>query len=85
MDISRDEQRVLHTLAQGGVIHALKDIKGRITAVECYNRDGWIMSHCTLPLFKKLRNRKAIASQNGHPYRITRRGLELVRPEFDNR
>jgi uncharacterized protein len=79
MDISRDEQRVLHTLAQGGVIHPLKDIKGRITAVECYNRDGWIMSHCNLFLFRKLRNKKAIASQNGAPYRITRGGLVLVR------
>ena len=85
MDISRDEQRVLHTLAQGGNIHALKDMKGRIIAVECYNRDGWLMSQCHLMLFKKLRNKKAIASQDGQPYRITRRGLELVRAEVDNR
>jgi uncharacterized protein YjhX (UPF0386 family) len=85
MDISRDEQRVLHTLAQGGNIHALKDSKGRIVAIECYNRDGWLMSNCTMFLFKKLRNRKAIASAEGRPYRITRRGLELVRAEFDNR
>lgn len=85
MDISRDEQRVLHTLAQGGNIHVLKDTKGRITAVECYNRDGWLMSHCDLFLFRKLRNRKAIASQRSQPYRITRRGLELVRAEVDNR
>ena len=28
---------------------------------------------------------RAIASQGGKPYRITRRGLELVRAEFDNR
>lgn len=85
MDISRDEQRVLHTLAQGGNIHALKDTKGRITAVECYNRDGWLMSHCNLTLFKKLRSKKAIKSEASQPYRITRRGLELVRAEFDNR
>lgn len=85
MDISRDEQRVLHTLAQGGNIHALKDDRGRITAVECYNRDGWLMSRCTLVLFRKLRRKKAILSQSGAPYRITRRGLELVRAEFDNR
>ena len=85
MDISRDEQRVLHTLAQGGNILALKDGKGRITGVECYNRDGWLMSHCNLFLFRKLRNRKAIASSGGRPYQITRRGLELVRAEFNNR
>lgn len=85
MDISRDEQRVLHTLAQGGSIHALKDYKGRVVAVECYNRDGWLMSRCDLFLFRKLRNRKAIASAGGQPYRITRRGLFLVRSEVNNR
>ena len=85
MDISRDEQRVLHTLAQGGNIHLLKDERGRVTAVECYNRDGWLMSRCTLMLFQKLRRKKAIKSESSRPYRITRRGLELVRAEFDNR
>lgn len=84
MDISRDEQRLLHTLAQGGNIHVLKDHKGRITAVECYNRNGWIMP-CDMILFRKLRNKKAIKSEDSQPYRITRRGLELVRAEFDNR
>ena len=29
--------------------------------------------------------KRAVASQGGGPYRITRRGLELVRAEFDNR
>lgn len=76
---------MLHTLAQGGAIHILKDQRGKVAAVECYNRDGWLMSNCTLPLFQKLRRRKAIKSQGGQPYRITRRGLELVRAEFDNR
>ena len=85
MDISRDEQRVLHTLAQGGSIHALKDEKGRIVAVESYNRDGWLMNRCSLFLFRKLKSRKAISSAGGMPYRITRRGLVLVRSEFDNR
>jgi uncharacterized protein YjhX (UPF0386 family) len=36
-------------------------------------------------LFRKLKRRRAIASKSGQPYRITRRGLELVRSEFDNR
>ena len=84
MDISRDEQRLLHTLAQGGNIHALKDDRGRIVAAECYNRNGWIMP-CDMLLFRKLRNKRAIKSENSGPYRITRRGLELVRAEFDNR
>lgn len=85
MDISRDEQRVLHALAQGGLIKPLKNAKGRIDGLELYNRDGWLMPMLSLPLFKKLQRRKAIKSQNGEPYRITRRGLELVRSEFDNR
>ncbi|RYE10199.1 MAG: hypothetical protein EOP22_05570 [Hyphomicrobiales bacterium] len=85
MDISRDEQRVLHVLAQGGNITPLKNIKGRIHALELYNRDGWRLPIIDLHLFKKLQRKKAIASQDSQPYRITRRGLELVRSEFDNR
>ena len=85
MDISRDEQRVLHALAQGGLIKLLKDQQGRIAALELYNRDGWRMPLLNLLLFRKLQRKKAIKSQNGEPYRITRRGLELVRSEVDNR
>ena len=85
MDISRDEQRILHALAQGGNIRALKDTRGKIAGVECYNREGWLMNQCNLVLFNKLRRKKAIKSRGGRPYRITRRGLELVRSEFDNR
>ena len=85
MDISRDEQRVLHALAQGGNITPIKDHKGRIIAARLFNRDGWMVPAFTLLLFRKLRNKKAIASQQSQPYRITRRGLELVRSEVDNR
>jgi len=85
MDISRDEQRVLHALAQGGRIALLKDQAGKVTGLECFNRDGWLMSNCSLRLFRKLKAKKAIKSQGGQPYRITRRGLELVRSEVDNR
>lgn len=76
---------MLHMLAQGGVIVPLKDSKGRIEALELYNRDGWRIPMVEMLLFKKLKRKKAIASQGGAPYRITRRGLELVRAEFDNR
>jgi uncharacterized protein YjhX (UPF0386 family) len=72
-------------LAQGGVIVPLKDAKGRIEKLELYNRDGWRMPFLTLTLFRKLRRKRAIASSDGQPYRITRRGLELVRSEVDNR
>jgi uncharacterized protein YjhX (UPF0386 family) len=85
MDISRDEQRVLHALAQGGRIALLKNEAGKVTGLEFFNRDGWLMSGLTLLLFKKLKAKKAIRSQGGQPYRITRRGLELVRSEVDNR
>ena len=85
MDISRDEQRVLHALAQGGCIALLKNDAGKVTGIEFFNRDGWLMNHCSLQLFKKLKARKAIKSSNGRPYRITRRGLELVGGQADNR
>jgi len=85
LDISREEQRVLHALAQGGTIVALKDDHDRITGIECFNRDGWLMPQVALLHFKKLKRKKAIASADGRPYRITRRGLELVRAEGDNR
>lgn len=85
MDISRDEQRVLHLLAQGGVIRAEKDERGKIVGVTCINRDGYVLTGFRLSLFRKLKRRDAVASHGGGPYRITRRGLELVRSEVDNR
>ena len=84
MDISRPEQRVLHMLAQGGHIDATRAGK-RIVAIEAISRDGWRFGEISLALFKKLRRRRTIASTNGGPYRITKRGLELVRPQLDNR
>ena len=84
MDISREEQRVLHALAQGGALHALKTENGKVQAVECFTREGWLMP-CTVRLFRKLKNKRAIASSGGAPYRVTRRGLELVRSEVNNR
>ena len=85
MDISRSEQRVLHLLAQGGRIAIEKDERKRVVAVECLTRDGWRYAGVDVALFRKLKKKRAVASQGGGPYRITRRGLELVRAEFDNR
>ena len=85
MNISRDEQRVLHALAQGGLIHVEKDERGRIVVAQCFNRDGYILSTFNLDHFKKLKKKRAIASSESRPYRITPRGLELVRAEVDNR
>jgi uncharacterized protein YjhX (UPF0386 family) len=85
MDISRNEQRVLHALAQGGEIRAVKCERGRIRDVQCLNREGWLMPGVDLELFRRLKRRRAIGSQDGRPYRITRRGLALVRSQVDNR
>jgi len=85
MDISRDEQRVLHALAQGGRITLIRNATGKIIDLQTVNRDGWLTNACTMLVFRKLKAKKAIKSSNGQPYRITRRGLELVRSEYDNR
>ncbi|WP_163272633.1 YjhX family toxin [Chelativorans alearense] len=85
MDISRAEQRILHILAQGGRIDIEKNEKGRIVTLDCITRDGWCFPGLDLVLFRKIKRKRAIASANGGPYRITRRGLELVRAELNNR
>ena len=90
MNLSRDEQRVLHALAQGGYIRHFRPIspsgrRQKITHIECMTRDGWLLSHCTLPIFDKLRRKRLIFSENGSPYRISRKGLTHVRARLDNR
>jgi uncharacterized protein YjhX (UPF0386 family) len=85
MDISRSEQRILHLLAQGGRIEIEKDDRKRIETIHCLTRDGWQYAGFDLDLFRKLKRKKAIASSEGGPYRITRRGPRLVRSELDNR
>ena len=85
MNVSRNGQRVLHALAQGGLIRHRKDEDNRISNIECLTREGWLLSLCTLVLFKALRRKGLIASSNGGPYRITRQGLQAVRSRPDNR
>lgn len=85
MDISRAEQRILHLLAQGGRIELTRDDTRKIEKIALYTRDGWIFSGLDLLTFRKLKQKRAIASSGGKPYRITTRGLELVRGELDNR
>ncbi len=84
MDISRAEQRILHLLAQGGRIDIEKDDNRKIITVACITRDGWRAGGLDLDLFRKLKRRRCIASSSGRPYRITRRGLVLVRSQLDN-
>ncbi|MEZ0244124.1 MAG: YjhX family toxin [Sphingomonas sp.] len=85
MNISKTEQRVLHALAQGGRIVHRRDDTGRIAAADCFTRDGYVLTDCTVALFRKLKRRGLIASISGMPYRITRLGLEAVRAQLDNR
>lgn len=84
MNISKNEQRVLHALAQGGNIRHERD-GGRIVAVECFNREGHRLAEFAVPIFNRLRQRGFIASCGGQPYRITRAGLGAVRAQLDNR
>ena len=85
MNISKHEQRVLHALAQGGRIAHRRGDGSRITAVDCFTRDGFGLTDCTLGLFRKLKRRGLIGSRDGGPYRITRAGLDAVRSQLDNR
>lgn len=87
MNISKREQRVLHVLAQGGVIRHLRDDDSsrRITTVICMTRDGAILDDCDLGLFNRLRRRGLIGSIGGSPYRISRQGRLSVRAQPDNR
>jgi uncharacterized protein len=85
MDISRIEQRILHLLAQGGRIELHRDDRRKIEKVMCFSRDGWLYPGLDIELFRRLKRLKAISSREGKPYRITERGLRLVRAELDNR
>ena len=85
MDISRTDQRILHLMAQGGRIEITRDDRKKIETVSCFTRDGWLYPGVDLDLFRKLKRLKAIRSSAGQPYRITERGLRLVRSQLDNR
>lgn len=84
MNISKFEQRTLHTLAQGGYIRHNRTGK-TIVSVECVTRDGYRLVDCSLPVFNRLRRRGFIESTEGRPYRITGAGLRAVRAQLDNR
>ncbi|MBO3759879.1 YjhX family toxin [Ciceribacter sp. L1K22] len=85
MDISRAEQRILHLLAQGGRIELTRDDNRKIETIRLFTREGWVFGGLDLITFRKLKQKKAIKSKGGKPYRITERGLVLVRSQLDNR
>ena len=86
MNISKTEQRVLHALAQGGMIRHRRDAAtGHVVEALCFTREGHVLADCGIALFRRLKRRGLIASLGGQPYRITRAGLAAVRAQLDNR
>ena len=61
MNISKTQQRVLHALAQGGRIDLVRE-EDKVMGVECWSHEGWLLTDCTLGLFKSLKRKKLIAS-----------------------
>jgi uncharacterized protein YjhX (UPF0386 family) len=85
VNISKTQQRTLHALARGGRITLERDDRGAIVEVDCWTREGWRFSECTIEVFKALKRRRLIMSREGGPYLITREGLMKLRPQLDNR
>ena len=85
MNISRAEQRTLHALAQGGGILLIRDEDGSLVRADCFTRDGFRLTDCTLSVWRKLKKKGLIASHGGGPYRVNRDGLARLRSQLDNR
>jgi uncharacterized protein YjhX (UPF0386 family) len=86
MNVSKTEQRVLHVLARGGrIVHRRDQDTGRINTVDCFTHEGWRLSNCTVDIFRSLKRKRMIASKEGGPYRIARKGLLALRGQADNR
>lgn len=85
MDSSRAKQRILHLLARAGASNSLVMKIEKSTKSSSSPAKVGLFSGLDLIAFRKLKQKKAIRSSGGHPYRITERGLILVRSQPDNR
>lgn len=85
MNISKQEQRVLHVLAQGGHIRFERASNGRVTEADCSTHNGMIYSDMTLEILQRLKRKRLIESRNSGPYRISDKGRRSVRERTDNR
>jgi uncharacterized protein YjhX (UPF0386 family) len=85
MNISKDEQRVLHVMALGGCVRVHREEGARISKAECFTRDGMLLVQFDLRLFAKLKRKRLIESRGSGPYLISHRGRLAVRPQADNR
>lgn len=85
MNISKQEQRVLHVLAQGGQIRFERGANGKLIEVDCFTHDGMVLSDCTLAIVSKLRRKRLIESRHSAPYRISALGRRSVRAQLNNR
>ena len=57
----------------------------KVAEIKLITREGWLYAGLDLETFRKLKRKRAISSRKGQPYGVTRRGLELVRSQLDNR
>lgn len=83
MNISKHEQRVLHELALGGEIKFVRADNGKVKSVQCFTRDGFVFSACTLDVFTRLKEKRFIKSIKGGQYRITKLGNTSVRAQMN--
>ncbi|MEM6303994.1 MAG: YjhX family toxin [Pseudomonadota bacterium] len=85
LDISQNEQRVLHELALGGTLDQERYENGKIREIICCTRDGHILTDCTLPAFLRVKKQRFIRSQSVRSYRALKLGIDAVPAQLNQR